>query len=314
MSAGQAVQLPPKTTSYKAWAEKLTEYAQSDAARAELDYWQSLAEGRIVPLPIDYADGQNTHATTQTAVISLSEEETRALLHEVPAAYGTEINDVLLAALAQAFAAETGARELLVDLEGHGREELIAGVDLSRTVGWFTSLYPVRLKLPTGASLGDELKAVKEQLRRVPSRGVGFGILRWLSLDETIVKSLRELPRPEIGFNYLGQVDQAMGATTAFRLADESVGESQSPRAHRAHRIEINGSVAGGRLQFGWSCERDQRARIEQLASAYLTRLRELIAHCRQSEAGGYTPSDFPDAGLNQSELDALLAEVGSKG
>jgi non-ribosomal peptide synthase protein (TIGR01720 family) len=314
MSAGQAVQLPPKTTSYKAWAEKLTEYAQSDAARAELDYWLSVAQGPGATLLPGNTKDESAHSLTETIPVSLGEEETRALLHEVPAAYGTEINDVLLAALAQAFAAETGARELLVDLEGHGREELIAGVDLSRTVGWFTSLYPVRLKLPTGASLGDELKAVKEQLRRVPSRGVGFGILRWLSLDETIVKSLRELPRPEIGFNYLGQVDQAMGATTAFRLADESVGESQSPRAHRAHRIEINGSVAGGRLQFGWSCERDQRARIEQLASAYLTRLRELIAHCRQSEAGGYTPSDFPDAGLNQSELDALLAEVGSKG
>jgi non-ribosomal peptide synthase protein (TIGR01720 family) len=313
MSAGQAVQLPPKTTSYKAWAEKLTEYAQSDAARAELDYWQSLAEGRIVPLPIDYADGQNTHATTQTAVISLSEEETRALLHEVPAAYGTEINDVLLAALARTFARWTGNNQLLVDLEGHGREELIAGVDLSRTVGWFTSLYPVRLKLPVNEAPGEALKAVKEQLRRVPSRGVGFGILRWLSRDETITRRLSELPQPEVVFNYLGQVDQTLAVTSAFRLAAESAGVSQSPRAHRPHRIEINGSIAEGRLQLGWSCSAAQyrSVTLERLAADYLSQLRQLIAHCQDPASGGYIPADFPDAALNQTELDAILAEVG---
>jgi amino acid adenylation domain-containing protein/non-ribosomal peptide synthase protein (TIGR01720 family) len=313
LSTGNPVQLPPKTTSFKAWAQKLTEYAQSDAARAEFTYWQSLAEGHVAPLPVDYAEGENTQARAQTAAISLSEEETRALLQEVPAAYGTEISEVLLAALARTFARWTGSRELLVDLEGHGREEIIAGVDLTRTVGWFTSLYPMRLRLPVNDAPGEALKAVKEQLRRVPNRGIGFGILRWLSRDEAIKQSLRALPQPEVGFNYLGQVDQTLRGDSPFRPARESVGASQSARSERPHRIEINGSITGGRLQLGWSYSAAQYrpATIERLASDYLARLRELIAHCQHAESGGYLPSDFPDVALNQAELDAILEEIG---
>jgi hypothetical protein len=175
LSQGQAIQLPPKTTSFKHWAERLTEYAQSEALQQELDYWLTQSRRQIAPLPVDFPGGDNTVAHSHTISISLSQEETQALLQDVPAAYQTQINDVLLTALVQAVKQWTGESLLLVDLEGHGREEIFEDVDLSRTVGWFTTLFPVLLDIGAASSLADALKTVKEQLRNVPNRGIGYG-------------------------------------------------------------------------------------------------------------------------------------------
>jgi len=309
LQQGQAVTLPPKTTSFRQWASRLEEYARRDAVREQLGYWQSLGAG-VYPLPVDWPEGANTEASAEWVRSGLTEEETAALLRDVPAAYGTEINDVLLTALARAFREWTGAPSLLVDLEGHGRESLFEDVDLSRTVGWFTALYPVRLDLGMIEHPGEALKAVKEQLRGIPQRGLGYGLLRHLG-DRQAAAALQALPQAQVSFNYLGQFEFGLnGALLA--PARESAGPERAPQAPRAYLLDISGSVRGGRLQLDWMYSGNQyrRETIESLAEGYLRALREIIAHCQAPEAVGYTVSDFPEASLNQEELDEVLLEL----
>ena len=238
--------------------------------------------------------------------MALDAAETAALLHAVPAAYNTQINDALLAALGLAFADWLGRSALLVEIEGHGREPLFDDIDLSRTVGWFTSMFPLVLDLRAAGGPAEALRATKEQLRRVPHNGIGYGLLRYL--NEPAGAALRALPQAQVSFNYLGQIDQTP-AGGAFGPAPEPPGPSQSPADPRSHLIDINALVAGGCLHAEWTyCPRIHSAEtIERLAQDFAGALRAIIAHCRQPEAGGYTPSDFPLARLSQPQLDALI-------
>jgi amino acid adenylation domain-containing protein/non-ribosomal peptide synthase protein (TIGR01720 family) len=314
----EMISLSPKTTSFKRWAERLVEYAQSAAVMEERAYWLAEARTKIAPLPVDYPEGRaaNAEASSRSVSVSLDVEETEALLHEVPEAYYTQINDVLLTALAQAFAEWTGRRALLLDLEGHGREAIFEDVDLSRTVGWFTSIFPVLLELGKTSDPGESLKSVKEQLRAIPNRGLGYGLLRYLSGDKEITAALQRLPQAEVSFNYLGQLDQALPADSPFRPARESGGQVHSLRGSRKHLLDVRGSIAGGQLHLVWtySEKAHRRSTIEHLARSFVEALRSLIAHCQAPEAGGYTPSDFPLAQLDQEALDAAFEEVEFEG
>jgi non-ribosomal peptide synthase protein (TIGR01720 family) len=245
----------------------------------------------------------------RVVALSLTEEETQQLLREAPEAYQTQINDLLLTAFAQAFGDLTGSDVTLVDLEGHGREELFDDVDLTRTVGWFTTVFPVVLALAkASASAGAAIKSVKEQLRAVPARGLGHGVLRYLRAGEAVSADLAALPQAEVSFNYLGQLDQALPEASPFRWARESSGPTHSPRAARRYLIDLNVSVAKGVLtvRFLYSEARHERESVERLAARYVDDLRGLIAHCLSPEAGGYTPSDFQQEDLTQDVIDML--------
>ena len=284
---GDAVSLPEKTTSFRQWAQRLTEYAHSDTLEQQRDYWvtNSLeANGR---LPVDFPGGENTEASADTVSMALNVEETSALIQRVPQAYNTQINDVLLSTLTMALTRWSGQSTVFIYLEGHGREELFEGVDLSRTIGWFTTLFPVRLDLHGRTGTGDILKSIKEQLRAVPQSGIGFGLLRYLSGNEEAVALLRALPKPEVVFNYLGQFDQTLSADSVFKLVHESTGPVHSPRAQRSNFLEVNGMVADGRLQLTWSYSENvyRRSTVERLAQNYMEALREIIRHCTSSEA-----------------------------
>ena len=307
MSLGETVELPAKTTAFKQWALRLEEYARSADVKHEASYWLDVHDTQ--PLPMDYAGGDNIVASEREVSISISTEETRALLHEVPAAYLTQINDVLLTALLMAYARWSGQSSLLLDLEGHGREQLFDDLDVTRTVGWFTTIFPVLLEVEDVSRPGLALKNIKEQLRKIPRRGIGYGVLRYLS-DGEIERQLRRLPRAAVAFNYLGQLDQFTNETGLFRLSQWPVGPTRSPRARREHPLEINGWISEGRLQLSFSYSENihRRETIDQLAAGFVEALQSLIAHCRSVEAGSYTPSDFPLAGLNQEALDKLSA------
>ncbi|WP_257168771.1 non-ribosomal peptide synthetase [Bradyrhizobium sp. SRS-191] len=302
---GEPVRLPPKTTSFRHWAERLTAHARSDAARQELSYWQSQPWQSVPRLPRDHADGANTAGDVQLVKVALDAAETQALLQEVPEVYHTEINDVLLTALAQAFAGLTGAPRLLVGLEGHGREELFDDVDITRTVGWFTSLFPVLLDVDGASDPGAALKRVKEQLRAVPQRGVGYGVLRYLHGAD--------LPAPdvEVSFNYLGQLHGADGGQS-FGFAAEDVGRDQHASNGRTYLIDVSAHVGKDGLELRWfhGGALFEAATIERIALRHVAALRELIAHCRTS-VGGLTPSDVPLAQLDQDTLDRVVASVG---
>src|SRR5262249_49985048 len=296
---GSSPALPGKTTSFGRWATRLARHAPARAPRAEAEHWLGVAAGDVPSLPGD-GEGENLEGSAATILVSLDPRETRALLNEVPAAYHTEINDVLLTALALTFERWTGSRTLLVDLEGHGRGAILDGVDLSRTGGWFTPVFPVRLDLPDGAEgrrPGPALKAIKEQLRAVPGRGIGYGLLRYSAGDPEIARRLAETCRAEVSFNYMGQLDGSVGTNAFFSWAAESAGVSHGLRGRRSHAIEVNAQVVGGRLEVEWTfgVHRHRHTTIESVAKAYLEALRGLIEHCRAPEAGGFTPSDFPE-------------------
>jgi amino acid adenylation domain-containing protein/non-ribosomal peptide synthase protein (TIGR01720 family) len=312
LSRGEAVELGRKTTSFKRWAERLSAYARSEGVKEEAGYWLSEARARVGRLPVDVAGGVNTMASARTVGLRLNEEETRTLLQEVPEAYHTQITEVLLTALVQAFAAWTGESKLLVDLEGHGREGLFEDIDVTRTVGWFTSVYPVLLDLESAADVGSALKTIKEQVRRVPKRGVGYGMLRYLSPDPELAERLRQMPSAEVSFNYLGQLDQALPENAPVALAPEFGGTMRSRRGQRRYLLDVHVSVIGNRLQVVcmYSDQVHRRETIERLAHSYLESLRAIIAHCQSPEGRGFTPSDFPLVDLNQQALDKIVRKV----
>jgi non-ribosomal peptide synthase protein (TIGR01720 family) len=179
-------------------------------------------------------------------------------------------------------------------------------------VGWFTTLFPVLLELKPAAEVGSVLKAIKEQLRRIPNRGIGYGLLRYLREEGSISKQLQALPQAEVSFNYLGQFDSVLSPDAMFGPAQESSEPERSHLGSRSHLLEVNALVTGGCLQLNWtySLNLHQRATIESLASCFMTALRALIAHCQSPKAGGYTPSDFPLAQLSQYELDEAFETV----
>ncbi len=307
IAAGEEVDLPPATTSFRRWAELLHEHARGDALARQLDLWLDRPWGDVRPLPVDRPAGNNTYSSMDTVRTALGAEPTAALLRRVPEAYHCRVHDALLTALAQALADLAGGRVVLVDVEGHGREPLFEGVSLARTVGWFTSLFPVVLEVDPTGSPGAALRAIKERLRAVPDGGIGHGLLRYAG-DPEIAARLAALPRAEVCFNYLGQQDGALDEASPFRPAPESSGPAQAPQNRRAYLIDISAAITAGQLHCDWSFSADvhDRDTVAALAERFLSRLSALIAHCLSPDAGGYTPSDFPLARLSPAALDRI--------
>ena len=313
LSRGEKIKLPPKTLAFKTWGERLLAHAHAAQLESELPHWLTQTEpSPRTRLTADAGDlALNTEASAHTLAVTLSVAETRALLQDVPPVYHTQINEVLLTALAQAYRVWAGTTILRIDLEGHGREDILPNADLSRTVGWFTSIFPVRLELSNIFTPGDALKSVKEQLRAIPNKGIGYAILRYLA-DDAIRRKLLSRPAAEISFNYLGQFDRILPEPALFRLTHEPSGPEHSPYSQRRYLLDIEGGISEEQLWVNWTYSENlhQRGDIEALARGFVKALQSIIAHCQTPDAGGYTPSDFPEAGLAQEELDALLAQL----
>ncbi|WP_459478549.1 amino acid adenylation domain-containing protein, partial [Pseudomonas sp. No.117] len=311
--AGQRPQLPAKSSAFQAWAQRLIEYARSAEVQRELPFWEAGRQCAAQRLPCDRPLGSQRQKNAQQVSTRLSSEQTRRLLQDAPGAYRTEINDLLLTALARVLCAWSGHEQLLVRLEGHGREELFDDLDLTRTVGWFTSLYPVLLTPETGRA--QSIKAIKEQLRRLPRKGIGYGLLRYLGDAETRQR-LAAVPQGDVIFNYLGQFDASFADHEGlFVPAREGGGAALGEEAPLGALLSIDGRVYDSVLTLDWTFSREvfDEARIQALADAYGRELQALIDHCCEATLQGATPSDFPLARLEQPELDALalpLADV----
>ncbi|NWC45178.1 non-ribosomal peptide synthetase [Pseudomonas edaphica] len=305
LSDGQSVSLPAKTSALRDWAARLRAYAGSESLREELSLWQDQLAGPAVELPVARPQGSLRNGEAETVSVRLGADHTRQLLQQAPSAYRTQVNDLLLTALARVLCRWTGHASTLIQLEGHGRETLFDEIDLTRSVGWFTSAYPLRLTPQAGQ--GDSIKAIKEQLRGVPHKGLGYGVLRYLA-DDQCKQAMAALPTAQITFNYLGQFDQSFGADALFHPLDESAGLAHDPDAPLPNELSVDSQVYGGELVLRWtfSRERHEPQTIRELADGYLSELQSLIAHCLNDEAGGLTPSDFPLAHLTQSQLDSL--------
>jgi amino acid adenylation domain-containing protein/non-ribosomal peptide synthase protein (TIGR01720 family) len=300
LSQGLPPQLPAKTTAFQQWAEFLQSLPPANPE--EIAYWRS--QSRTTPLPVDYPEGSNTVATTAQTGFTLSVADTQALLHTVPQIYNTQITDILLTALVQAIAAWTGQPTLRLDLEAYGRDA--ETLNLSRTVGWFTALFPVWLDLGDAADPGTALKRIKEQLRRpYPSRN--YGIQRYLQADSP----LADLPAADLSFNYLGQFASLLAETPLFELAPTPVA-TQDSIAPRSHRLELIAAIKADQLEITclYSHAQYDSATLTSLLDRYHSALRALIAHCQEPTAGGRTPSDYPLTRLTQPHLDRLLTSL----
>lgn len=301
LAAGQPPALADKTASFQAWSEALQVWSRSPQLHQQLAYWQTLNPADAL-LPGD-TQVRSLVGDAQHISLTLDAQHTRQLLTDAPAAYRTRIDDLLLAALAHSLAQWTGRPRHVISLEGHGREGAAINpdhaLDLSRSVGWFTSLYP--LALDASDDLVSTLKTVKESLRAVPDKGLGYGVLKYLSAAD-----LPELIGQGVTFNYLGRFENAEGAL--FALSDQTPTALRDPHGPLANALAIDGQVRDGQLRLDWTFSRQRfpRDSIEQLAALYRDNLTALIARCCHEQHAGLTPSDVPLAGLNQTQLDAL--------
>ncbi|MEC4017527.1 amino acid adenylation domain-containing protein, partial [Streptomyces sp. H27-D2] len=329
VTTGAPVALQPVGTSLRHWSGLLATEARSVRRADELPLWRAgsgapdplLGSGRLDP-------ARDLTSTARTLRLSLDTTTTQALLTEVPAAFHAEVNDVLLTGLALAVAdwrrrrGEDGSA-VLVELEGHGREEFADGVDLSRTVGWFTTAYPVRLELGAldwtetwagGPAAGRALKQIKERLRALPDHGLGYGLLRHLAADTA--PELAAAPRPQLGFNYLGRLPAPQDADWGMAPESSLVAAGADPGLPLPHVLGVNALTEDGpdgpRLVATWTRAGEvlPEADARDIAETWFRALEALAAHARNPDAGGHTPSDVDLVALSQHEIDEFEDEM----
>ncbi|MEX5217143.1 MAG: condensation domain-containing protein, partial [Nitrospira sp.] len=281
VAQGQTIQLPAKTSSYKQWAERLRIYAQSEALAQEAAYWLDNRWAQAKEIPVDYPEGKRTNELTAAVTVELTAAETQALLQDVPRAYQSQITDVLLTAMVQSIGCWTGHSCLAVDLDRHGREDIFAGLDVSRTVGWFAGLFPVWLEVRPDVFPREAVRIVKEQLRLVPHQGIGYGVLKYLAPGGARSRQLRAMPAAQVCFNYLGQFDQTLPETGLFAAAAESSGRSQDGQDRLDHELSFTAAIIRGRLELSltYGKERYRRATMETIVGVYVEILQDVIAH-----------------------------------
>ncbi|MGH8566539.1 MAG: condensation domain-containing protein, partial [Gammaproteobacteria bacterium] len=324
---GETVVLEPVATPFRAWARHLAAQARTAALVAELPAWEAILAGGAPLIPGAVLEpARDTFGTAGHLHMALAATLSSALLTAVPAAFHARINDVLLAALAVAVATwrrrrgSGGEGSVLVDVEGHGREAMAEGIDLSRTVGWFTSMYPVSLDISSldiddflagGTAVGRALKRVKEQLRAIPGRGLGYGLLRYVQPQAGL--GLGGWPDPQIGFNYLGRFAGA-GGDWSPAAGEASLGVGADPAMPLAHLVELDTLTVDSQdglslfARWSWAGAHLGETEVRLLAEAWQRALEAMVRHVKQPGAGGHTPSDFPLLTLSQTEVERLEA------
>ncbi|GAA2462427.1 hypothetical protein GCM10010421_64770 [Streptomyces glaucus] len=323
--AGRTARLDPVGTSFRRWAELLESEARHEERVAELDRWRELLDGGDAPIGGRALDpARDTAATLERHLWTVPAPQARVIVGRTPGVFHCGVHEVLLATLAAAVIAWRPGTEhdVLVDVEGHGREPR-DGVDLSRTVGWFTRVHPVRIDLTgidvAGASAGGPaagalLKAVKEQVRAVPGDGLGHGLLRHLNPGTAPV--LAGLPAPQVGFNYLGRFPAPAAEPAAWQPAGPSaLGGSTHPDMPVKHVLGAGAVIRDGAegpeltLLLSHPSGPLDTASAKRLGRIWLRLLDGLAAHTADPSAGGHTASDFPLLDLDQDEVDELEAE-----
>jgi non-ribosomal peptide synthase protein (TIGR01720 family) len=306
IATGDKPDLGAKGSSYRQWHQALTQYSQSSRLTVQQKYWEQIVNS-YEPLPADIAFMGKAHMGDMDNIrVKLNAEYTALLLREVPKVYHTEINDLLLAALAKTLCNWAGKQQVVIGLEGHGREPIADDVDISRTMGWFTSLYPVTMRAEVDA---DKLiKEVKEDLRKVADKGLGFGVLKYINKAE----GLQGNDPWDVMFNYLGQFDQAVNSGNWFGYADEDSGESVNKMQFSPVKLTINSYIIAGELIVNWSFSNKHyiETTINDLSLKYITNLSQLIDHCLKQAKSKivFTPADYGlGAEINYQELDKFL-------
>ncbi|PEF71808.1 non-ribosomal peptide synthetase, partial [Bacillus pseudomycoides] len=278
---------------------KLVDYASSKNVLRELEYWNEIENVKTYSLPVN----KEKNGELEYASITFSLLETERLLQSVHQAYHTNINDILLTALGMTLQEWTDNSCFLVHLEGHGREDIGKAINVSRTIGWFTSIYPVILKTNSLKYIGNEIKRTKEMLRKVPNKGIGYGVIKYLMKNDNKTDH-SQLP---ILFNYLGQFDQDIN-NIVFQPSTMSVGKPISPTLVRKYILEITGVVTEKQLtvRFDFNSGLLHTITVENLAEIYRQNVLKVIEHCMKKEGTEITPSDVGYSGLSISDLETI--------
>ncbi len=298
LTVGGEVSLDPVSLPFPAWTARLAEFVDGGGFADQAPYWASVVED-AEPL-CEVPDGLNTVGSADVVSVVLAREDTEALLQQVPGVFRTQVNDVLLAVLGRVLGEWSGRDRVWVDVEGHGREEAVLGADVSRTVGWFTSIYPVALESGGGAGWGELISSTKENLRSIPDRGIGFGALRYLGRANLVDPA-------QVSFNYLGRYD-AGGYPDVFTGMLPVTGD-HGPAEERPHVLDVVSRVQDGQLHVDvhYSTAVHATAEIRGIATRYRDALKEAVRYCLTPGVGGRTPSDFPLVDWDRATVDRVV-------
>ena len=312
IGSGDSFNFGPKTSSYRDWMNALLEYTHSEKTEHQLNFWESTIK-EFKPLPSKEDVSKALRKDTEKVQLTLDQTLTETLLKKTNSAYHTEINDLLIAALVQTLCDWLKRDSIVIGMEGHGREKISPVIDTTETVGWFTSKYPSLLQMEeaSGGQIGNLIKSVKEQLRKTPDKGLGFGCLKYLHTSKEVRKVLNHQAW-DIVFNYLGQFDQSISDIGLLPHSNENQGERISPNYPFREKLIVNGAIWKHQLHITWTYSKHEfdKSTIEYLANNFISNLKSIIDHCSSIYISVWTPSDF---GLNEKisfqELDSLITE-----
>jgi len=311
---GRSISLGVKETSCRQWYHLLTKYAGSHRLQSQKKYWEEVVM-QYGPLPadIDYA-GSITRGDLDECMVHLDKQMTHLLLTGTGEAFHTDVNDLLLASVAGALTEWTGNDKIVIGMESHGRDGIPAGQDLSRTTGWFTAIYPMLLCVPQSGNEDELIKSIKEQCRNVPDKGLGFGVLKYLSGG-----TLAQTREPwDIIYNYLGQAGNIFRQNGYLVKAEEAPGPEAGSTFPIRHKLEISCMVAGDELVVKWLFSRKHfyRKTVEAVTQGFIDILQKLVLYCLEQKIyrHAFTPSDYGlSHNIGYKEWDRFIAKVENK-
>ncbi len=301
---------PLKTDSYKYWSERLNDYSKSSKLLKEKLYWQKVVAREIPNIPKDFnVKGDCKNIGNQIIkTVSFNKSQTGQILKKSNKAYNTEINDILLSALVKSVCKWGNLSKIAVELEGHGREAIFDDVDINRTIGWFTTQYPIVLE--NYEDVSELIKETKENLRHIPFKGIGYGILKYSNDENNELFNLK----PEICFNYLGEFTgsgiSSFEEEELYSFSKYSAGDSISHLMESVYAIEVNGMASGGQLSFTFRYNKHEynENTIEKLTNQFKQSLIEITEHCRLKENNELTPSDFGLKNITLNDFNRLVS------
>ncbi|TQR39692.1 amino acid adenylation domain-containing protein [Lysinibacillus sphaericus] len=295
----QEMKLPLKTHSFMEWSNWLKKYSEN-SFDYEKKYWLNTLAHHF-DYPYDFNTGLDTVSKSATLSMELEIEKTNQLLTKVNDVYGIGVQETLTIALATIIKDLTGQNDVVIELEGHGREEMDSGINISRTIGWFTSLYPLSLKIQD-KNLDFNLKSLKEQIRKIPNKGLDFGVLKYLKNEFNVDSA------SYVRFNYLGN-DESSKKRKSFQLAHGGYKFDTDTKNTLTAILDINAMIIDGKLIIAVVFSRNKflEETIGNLLNMYINRIKEIIELSSSKTHKNFTPSDFSASDISQDDLDSLF-------
>ncbi|MFZ1289537.1 MAG: amino acid adenylation domain-containing protein [Melioribacteraceae bacterium] len=313
-SLAKEINLPPKTTSFKDWAIKLEEYAQSKELKNEFSHWKNLALDYDYSLENKKIDN-NQERNSENINITFSNDITKNLIEIVNKKFNTKLPEILLTAVIRSYSVWKGKRKLTIFLESHGRENIFENIDLSRTVGWFTTIYPIVLNLKKSVNVEESVVLVKDQIRAIPNEGLGFGVLRYLSKNDEIINVLKVFDNVGITFNYLGQFDNVLTKDSIFSIAEESKGEERDLDNQRDSLIDITSNIISNKLRVNFNFCKDifDFNEMNQWGIYFQKSVEEIVQYALTLETNVISKSDFKLVDVSDKKLNKALEKLKKK-